>query len=89
MSITIKTVSSKRDFKIFARFSNKLYKGNKYYVPSMPLDDLATFDKNKNAAFEFCEAEYYLAYKNGCPVRLRPDAAELRLKELTGVSIGG
>jgi GNAT superfamily N-acetyltransferase len=65
MSITIKTVSSKKDFKIFARFGNKLYKGNKYYVPSMPLDDLATFDKNKNAAFEFSEAEFYLAYKDG------------------------
>ena len=65
MSITIKTVESKKDFKIFARFGNKLYKGNKYYVPSMPLDDLATFDKNKNAAFEFSEAEFYLAYKDG------------------------
>ena len=65
MSITIKTVESKKDFKIFARFGNKLYKGNKYYVPSMPLDDLATFDKNKNAAYEFSEAEFYLAYKDG------------------------
>ena len=64
MSITIKTVESKKDFKIFARFGNKLYKGNKYYVPSMPLDDLATFDKNKNAAYEFSEAEFYLAYKD-------------------------
>lgn len=26
-------------------------------------------------------------YKNGCPVRLRPYAAQLRLEELTGVSI--
>ena len=65
MSITIKTVTSKQDFKVFARFGNKLYKGNKYYVPSMPLDDLATFDKNKNAAYEFSEAEFYLAYKDG------------------------
>ena len=65
MSITIKTVESKKNFKIFARFGNKLYKGNKYYVPSMPLDDLATFDKNKNAAYEFSEAEFYLAYKDG------------------------
>ena len=31
----------------------------------MPLDDLATFDKNKNAAYEFSEAEFYLAYKDG------------------------
>ena len=31
----------------------------------MPLDDLNTLDKKKNGAFEFCEAEYYLAYKDG------------------------
>ena len=65
MSVTIKTVSSAKDFKIFARFANKMYKGNKYYVPSMPMDDLATFSKEKNAAFEFSEAEFYLAYKDG------------------------
>ena len=63
MSIQIKTVNSRKDFKIFARFANKMYKGNRYYVPSMPSDDLFTFDKTKNAAFEFCEAEFYLAYR--------------------------
>ena len=63
MPVIIKTVTSKRDFKIFARFANKLYRGNKYYVPSMPFDDLNTFDKDKNGAFEFSEAEFYLAYK--------------------------
>ncbi len=67
MPVEIKTVTTKRDFKIFARFANKLYKGNKYYVPSMPFDDLNTFDKNKNGAFEFSEAEFYLAYKDGKP----------------------
>ena len=65
MSVTIKTVSSVKDFKTFARFANKLYKGNKYYVPSMPMDDLSTFSKEKNAAFEFSDAEFYLAYKDG------------------------
>lgn len=65
MSVTIKAVSSKSEMKTFVRFANRLYKGNRYYVPSMPLDDLNTLDKNKNGAFEFCEAEYYLAYKDG------------------------
>lgn len=65
MSILIKTVSSKGEMKTFARFGNRLYKGNKYYVPSMPFDDLNTFDKDKNGAFEFSEAEFYLAYKDG------------------------
>ena len=65
MSVVIKTVSSKKDMKVFVRFANKLYKGNRYYVPSMPFDDINTFDKEKNGAFEFCEAELYLAYKDG------------------------
>ena len=64
MTVTIKTVSTRKDLKTFVRFGNKLYKGNKYYVPSMPMDDMNTLDKKKNGAFDFCEAEYYLAYKD-------------------------
>ena len=65
MAVVIKTVKTRKELKTFVRFANKLYKGNKYYVPSMPFDELNTLDHNKNAAFEFCEAEYYLAYKDG------------------------
>lgn len=65
MSIQIKTVTTRKDLKTFVRYANRLYKGNKYYVPSMPFDDLNTLDKEKNGAFDFCKAEYYLAYKNG------------------------
>lgn len=65
MAIQIKSVETKGDFRKFAKFANKLYKGNKYYVPAMPADELATFDSKRNAAYEFCEAEYYLAYKDG------------------------
>lgn len=65
MAIQIKTVSNQKEMKEFVRFGNKLYKGNKCYVPSMPSDDLITFDKEKNGAFDFSEAECYLAYKDG------------------------
>ena len=64
MGVIIKTVSSRKDLKTFVRFANKLYKGNEYYVPSMPLDDMNTLTKEGNAAFEFCECELYLAYKD-------------------------
>ena len=64
MSITIRPVTTRKEFKTFVRFANKLYKGNPYYVPSMPMDDMNTLDKNWNAAFEFCEAEMFLAYKD-------------------------
>lgn len=65
MSVIIKTVTTIDDLKKFVRFANKLYKGNPYYVPSMPVDDMNTFNKKKNGAFEFSETELYLAYKDG------------------------
>ena len=64
-SIEIKKVESKKDLKVFIEFHYDLYKGNKYDVPNLYSDDLNTLSKDKNAAFEFCEAEYYLAYKEG------------------------
>jgi hypothetical protein len=42
-----------------------MYKGNPYYVPSMPFDDMGTFDPKENGAYDFSEAELYLAYKEG------------------------
>lgn len=65
MTVTIKTVTSRKDLKTFVRFANRLYKGDRFYVPSMPVDDLNTFDRKKNGAFDFCDTELYLAYKDG------------------------
>ncbi len=65
MSVQIRTVETKRELKTFIRFANRLYKGNRYYVPSMPFDDMNTFNSEKNGAFDFCDAELYLAYKDG------------------------
>ena len=64
MPIQVKAVSSKQEMKTFVRFGNRLYKENKYYVPTMPSDDMATFDKGHNGAFAFSEAELYLADKD-------------------------
>ena len=36
-----------------------------------------------------CPYFYMKEYEHGCPVRLRPDAAEQRLEELTGVNVSG
>lgn len=63
MSITIKRVSTKQDLKKFIRFNYLLYKNNPYSVPDLYNDMLNTFNTKKNAAFEFCEAVYFLAYK--------------------------
>ncbi|MCI5917059.1 MAG: N-acetyltransferase [Bacteroidales bacterium] len=60
--ITIKRVESKRDLKRFIELHYDLYAGNPYDVPNLFSDEMKTLSKDKNAAFEFCEAEYFLAY---------------------------
>lgn len=45
-----------------------LYKDNEYYVPGMIMDELDMFDPKKNPAFDFCEAVYFMAYRDGKPV---------------------
>lgn len=62
--VTIKKVSSKKELKTFIRFNYELYKNNPYSVPDLYDDMLNTFSPEKNAAFEFCEADYFLAYKD-------------------------
>lgn len=62
MAIIIKKVNSKKELKTFIRFNYELYKNNPYSVPDLYDDMLNTFSADKNAAFEFCEADYFLAY---------------------------
>lgn len=64
MAIIIKKVSSPKELKTFIHFNYELYKNNPYSVPDLYDDMLNTFSPQKNAAFEFCEADYFLAYKD-------------------------
>lgn len=68
MAITIKKVNTSKDLTHFIRFNYELYKNNPYSVPDLYDDMLGTFSPHKNAAFEFCEADYFLAYKDNKPV---------------------
>lgn len=65
MSVEIKKVSTPRELKKFIRFNYEFYKGNPYSVPDLYDDMLSTFSPAKNAAFDFCEADYFLALREG------------------------
>ncbi len=62
--ITIKEAITKKELKDYILFSFELYKNNPYWIPPIIADELETFDKNKNPAFQTAEAHFYLAYKN-------------------------
>lgn len=62
--IKIIEANTKKLLKEYVKFPFKLYKNHKYWVPPLIDDELETFDKTKNPAFESAEAYFYLAYKN-------------------------
>ena len=64
-SVQIKRVETKKDLKDFIEFHYDLYEGNQYDAPNLYSDELKTLSRDKNAAFDFCEAEYFLALKEG------------------------
>ncbi|MFA5570827.1 MAG: hypothetical protein ACOX0W_01490 [Sphaerochaetaceae bacterium] len=61
--ITIKEVSTKKEWSVFFDFPHDLYKDNEYYVPSLLGDEKTNFNPKKNPAYEHCESIAFLAYK--------------------------
>jgi hypothetical protein len=65
MSVSIKEVESLRELKRFVQYPFKLYASCKYWVPPLINSELQTLRKDKNPAFDYSEAKYWLAYKDG------------------------
>ena len=68
MTLDIRPVQSRRDLASFVDFPRRLYFGNPYWVPAMRADEINTLRHDRNPAFEFCRARYWLAYDGGRPV---------------------
>ncbi len=66
--LELRKVITKRDLKRFIAFQNKLYRGNHYWCPPLRMDEMNTLSRDKNPAFEFCEAEYWMVYRGKEPV---------------------
>jgi len=68
MEVQIKEVTTLKDLKAFIHFPFRVYRDNPNWVPNLVSDDLNTLRRDKNPAFETCEARYWLAYRNGAIV---------------------
>jgi hypothetical protein len=66
--VTIKEVSNLRELRDFISFPNRLYRNNAYWVPPLFVDDYYTLRRDKNPAFEHCDARYWIAFQNRVPV---------------------
>lgn len=67
MTVTIREVESKKDLDVFIHLPFKIYKGNKYWIPPLIMDEYNTLDMSVNPASSYCKVKYFIAYKNGKP----------------------
>ena len=65
MSVEIVEVTRIRNLRTFVTFPFQLYRSCPQWVPPLIKDEMHTLRKDKNPAFEFCRARYWLAYKDG------------------------
>ena len=78
--IEIRKVTNKKELDAFIQLHYDLYRGNQYDAPNLYSDEIHTLSKDRNAAFEFCEAEYFLAYRDAVMLPLssaRPNTSWL------------
>lgn len=67
-NIEIRKVEGLKGIKEFIDFRIDLYKDSEYAVPFLYQDEVDTLNPEKNNSFKFCEAEYFMAYRDGKPV---------------------
>ena len=64
-NISVIAVRTRRDLRRFARFNVQLYRNNPYAVPDLISDTKNSFRPKRNAALDFCEAQPFIALKDG------------------------
>ena len=65
MELRLKEVRTAQELRQFVLFPYSLYRKNAYWVPPLRSDEFLSLRKDKNPAFDFCEANYWMALKNG------------------------
>ncbi len=69
MSIYVHPIATDHDqLSQYVQFPIDLYRDNACYVPPLVIDQIATLSPEGNPAFDFCEAQSFMAFDNGEPV---------------------
>lgn len=63
--VEIRVVTGKTGLREFINFPDRLYKNNTYRVTPLHSFEKGALDQKKNPAFKYCEAKYWLAYRDG------------------------
>ena len=66
--IEIRRMEGLRGLKKFVQYHYDLYRDCPWAVPFLYSDEMNTLRSDRNAAFECCEADYFMAFRDGRPV---------------------
>lgn len=77
----------KGKLKKYVKFGIDLYDGNQYFVPPLIIDEINTLLPSKNPAFDFCEAQPFMAYIDGKPVGRITAIINNAVNKRTGVNV--
>lgn len=65
MELQLKEVRTPHELRQFVSFPYSLYRKNMFWVPPLRSDEFLSLRKDKNPAFDFCDAKYWMILKNG------------------------
>ena len=69
MSVFVHPIATDKDQLLqYVQFGIDLYRGNDCYVPPLITDQIDTLRPEENPAYDFCEAQSFMAFRNGEPV---------------------
>lgn len=88
MGISIKAVKSRKEKRDFVNLPFRIYKGNPYWVPPLKCDEKRAMDVKHNPALRFCDAEFWIAYRDGKPAGRIAAIINHKYNEKAGKSLG-
>jgi hypothetical protein len=66
--IIVKEVLTRKELKEFIYLPSKVHKDQPDWLPPIYIDEWKLFDKKRNKSYQYADAVFYLAWKNGKPV---------------------
>jgi hypothetical protein len=88
MNVVIKEVVSYSEQKLFVKLPFEIYKNSPNWVPPIISDEYKVFSREKNPAFDFCDAKFWIALKNNKCVGRILAIVNHKYNEKTGIKYG-
>ncbi|MGQ9907511.1 MAG: hypothetical protein ACUVS2_01630 [Candidatus Flexifilum sp.] len=87
-SLVIRKVETRADYRVFLEFPWTLYRGDPNWVPPLLSMRRETFDRQRGAAWEYMNGEYFIAWRGTRPVGTIAAYINNRHNEYHGEHIG-